>query len=112
MRDGQNVASSSTLTLTVNGANDAPVASADTGSAGENETKSFDVVANDTEVDTADTRTLDATLTVDAVTSANGQVDGIDASAAFAWPRANPRTLSFTIRCTTARAHRRPRRSR
>jgi VCBS repeat-containing protein len=41
----------STLTLTVTGTNDGPVAVADTGSAGENENKAFDVVANDTDVD-------------------------------------------------------------
>ena len=38
MRDGQNVTSSSTLTLTVNGANDAPTVVADTGTVGENAT--------------------------------------------------------------------------
>ncbi|MEA2896061.1 MAG: hypothetical protein QOJ84_1676, partial [Bradyrhizobium sp.] len=65
-----------------NGANDGPVAVADTGSAGENETKLFDVVANDTDVDTGDTRTLTSLGTV-TVTSANGAVNGIDASSAF-----------------------------
>ena len=83
MHDSANATASSTLTLTVNGANDAPVANADTGSAGENETKSFDVLANDTDVDTGDTKTLSTTLTADAVTSANGDVNGIDASSAF-----------------------------
>ena len=37
MRDSQNAPASSTLTLTVNGANYAPVANPDTGSAGEND---------------------------------------------------------------------------
>ncbi|RJT40545.1 adhesin [Mesorhizobium waimense] len=82
MSDDQGAPSSSTLTLTVNGANDAPVAVADTGSAGENETKSFDVLANDTDVDTGATKTLDS-LGVVTVTSANGDVNGIDASTAF-----------------------------
>ena len=38
--------------------NDGPVAVADTGSATENETKSFDVLANDTDVDAGDTKAL------------------------------------------------------
>ncbi|HVL78131.1 MAG TPA: VCBS domain-containing protein, partial [Sphingomicrobium sp.] len=71
-----------TITVTVSGANDAPVAVADVGSAGENETKSFDVLANDTDVDAGDSKTLDSLGTV-TVTSANGTVHGIDASSAF-----------------------------
>ena len=66
-----------------------PVANPDTGSAGENETKSFDVVANDTEVDTGDTKTLDTTLGAILVTSANGQINGIDATSAFSVRLAN-----------------------
>jgi hypothetical protein len=74
---------SNTLTLTVNGLNDAPVANPDFGSAGENETKSFNVLANDTDVDAGDTKTLLSPLGTVTVSSANAQVNGIDASAAF-----------------------------
>ena len=65
---------SSTLTLTVTGTNDGPVAVADTGSAGENESKAFDVVANDTDVDDGAVLSL---LSIDGVT-----VGGLAASAA------------------------------
>jgi len=82
MQDSQGAPSSSTLTLTVNGANDAPVAVANTGSAGENETKSFAVLANDTDVDLGDTKTL-TTLGAITVTSANASINGINASSAF-----------------------------
>ncbi|KAF0190280.1 MAG: outer membrane adhesin-like protein, partial [Gammaproteobacteria bacterium] len=82
MSDTAGATSSATLTVTIAGANDGPTAVADTGSAGENEVKSFNVVSNDTDVDTGDSKTLSALGTV-AVTSANGTVDGIDASAAF-----------------------------
>jgi len=58
------------------------VAVADSGTAGENETKSFDVLANDTDVDAGDTKTLSSLGTV-TVTSANGHVHGIHASGAF-----------------------------
>src|SRR6185437_7766151 len=50
--------SHNTLTLTVHGLNDPPVANPDVGSVGENEIKSFDVVANDTDVDLGDTLSL------------------------------------------------------
>lgn len=73
-----------TVTITVTGANDAPTAVADSGSAGENETKSFDVLANDTDPDTtpADTKTLVSIDTV-TVTSANGAVNNVNASGTF-----------------------------
>jgi VCBS repeat-containing protein len=83
MKDDQAATSSSTLTLTVKGANDGPVAVADSGAAGENEVRSFDVLANDTDVDVGATRSLVSLGTV-TVTSANGAVHGIDASGAFA----------------------------
>jgi VCBS repeat-containing protein len=82
MHDSQGAPSSSKLTLTVNGANDAPVAVADSGAAGENETKSFDVLANDTDVDAGDTKKLSSLDSV-IVTSANLDMNGIDASSAF-----------------------------
>ena len=71
-----------TLTLTINGANDPPTANPDVGTAGENETKSFDVLANDTDPDVGDTKTLVSIDTI-LVASGNGQINGIDASAAF-----------------------------
>jgi VCBS repeat-containing protein len=65
-----------TLTVTINGLNDPPVANPDVGSAGENENKSFDVVANDTDVDVGDTLSL---LSLDSVTvsSSNPAIDGL-----------------------------------
>ena len=82
MKDGQDVTSSSTLTLTVNGANDAPTVVADTGTVGENATDSFAVLANDSDLDTGDSLTL-STLGSVAVTSTNLAVNGIDATAVF-----------------------------
>jgi VCBS repeat-containing protein len=71
-----------TLTLTINGANDPPTANPDVGTAGENETKSFDVLGNDTDPDVGDTKTIVSIDTI-IVASANEQINGIDASAAF-----------------------------
>ena len=82
IEDGQESTSSSSLTLTVDGVNDGPVAVADTGSAGENETALFDVLSNDTDVDYNPWVTL-TTLGTITVTSANASVNGIDASSAF-----------------------------
>ena len=45
-----------TLTLTIIGCNHPPTANPDVGTAGENETKSFDVLANDTDPDVGDTK--------------------------------------------------------
>jgi VCBS repeat-containing protein len=81
LSDG-NLSARQAFTVTVNGANDAPVANADTGSAGENEIKSFDVLANDTDADAGDSKSLVSLESV-TVTSANGAIDGIDASSAF-----------------------------
>src|SRR5262245_28222626 len=47
----------------------------DTGVAGENETKSFDVLANDTDVDANDSNTL-VSLAAVSVSSSNAAVDG------------------------------------
>ena len=49
--DEHGATSSSTVTVTVNGANDAPVANDDTASTGEDSTASGNVLANDTDVD-------------------------------------------------------------
>jgi VCBS repeat-containing protein len=62
--------------------NTPPVANADTGSADENETRSFDVLANDTDADAGDSKSLDALGPV-TVTSPNGSINGVDASGAF-----------------------------
>ncbi|MDF1811148.1 MAG: Ig-like domain-containing protein [Verrucomicrobiales bacterium] len=62
--------------------NDAPVAKADTGSAGENETTSFDVTGNDTDIDSAAALVVDSIGPV-TVVSTNSSVNGIDASGAF-----------------------------
>jgi hypothetical protein len=82
MQDNHLATSSSTLTLMVEGANDGPVAHADIGSATENETKSFNVLANDTDVDYGDTKDL-VSLDGVAVSSSNPAINGTDASAAF-----------------------------
>jgi VCBS repeat-containing protein len=80
--DGHGGSDDAEVTVTVAGVNDAPRAVADAGSASENETKSFDVLANDTDADAGDTKALVALGGV-TVTSANGTVNGIDASSAF-----------------------------
>ncbi|HEX8302688.1 Ig-like domain-containing protein [Sphingomonas sp.] len=51
MRDQHGATSSSTLTVTVTGTNDGPVAVADTAAGTENQTLTIDVLANDTDVD-------------------------------------------------------------
>ena len=73
-----------TASITVSSVNDPPVANPDTDSVGENQTKSFDVLANDSDVDTGDTKTLDSPLAAVMVTGANAAIDGIGASGAFA----------------------------
>jgi VCBS repeat-containing protein len=52
--------SSATASLTINGANDGPVAAADFALASSGTTTTVDVLANDTDVDTSDTHTLDS----------------------------------------------------
>jgi hypothetical protein len=71
-----------TLSVKIMNTNDGPVAMADIGSVGENETKSFAVLTNDTDADALDTKELVSTGVV-TVTSANGVVNNIDASSAF-----------------------------
>jgi VCBS repeat-containing protein len=70
------------LTVTINGLNDPPVANPDVGSAHEKDTTSFDVLANDTDVDDHAVLSLVSIGTV-TVTSANPVINGIDASKAF-----------------------------
>ena len=74
--DGNGGSDTQTVTITITGSNDGPVANLDTGSADENEVKSFDVVANDTDVDDGAVLSL---ASIDGVT-----VDGVAASAAEA----------------------------
>jgi VCBS repeat-containing protein len=74
--DGIAPAQVTTLTISITAANDVPVAVADTGTASENETKFFDVVGNDTDVDVPDTKTLTDIGTI-AVSSANPAINGL-----------------------------------
>ncbi|MBT0963986.1 beta strand repeat-containing protein, partial [Denitromonas iodatirespirans] len=64
MRDASGATSSNTLTVTIQGANDAPVATADVGAVLENSTlvrsAATGVLANDTDVDAGDTKTVTA----------------------------------------------------
>ncbi|HUG25131.1 beta strand repeat-containing protein, partial [Piscinibacter sp.] len=64
MRDASGATSTSSLTLTIHGANDAPVALNDTGSVVENATLNITaaagVLANDTDVDAGDTKAVSA----------------------------------------------------
>jgi VCBS repeat-containing protein len=58
IEDSQGAPSSATLTLSVTGSNDGPVAAVDTGSTDENAAITVDVLANDSDVDTTDTLTV------------------------------------------------------
>ena len=60
MRDASGATSSSTLTITVTGTNDAPVAVADAVTTNENTAATGNVLTNDTDVDTGDTKTVSA----------------------------------------------------
>ena len=82
INDGAGGTDTATVNITVTAQNDAPTANPDTGSAGENETKSFNVLANDTDPDAGDTKTLVSIGTV-SVTSSNASVNGINAASAL-----------------------------
>nr|WP_217346620.1 Ig-like domain-containing protein [Noviherbaspirillum sp. L7-7A]MBV0881088.1 tandem-95 repeat protein [Noviherbaspirillum sp. L7-7A] len=58
MKDDQNAESSSTVTVTITGTNDGPVAVADTAAGTENQTLAIDVLANDTDADDGHVFTL------------------------------------------------------
>jgi len=58
--DANGDTSQATVTITVTGSNDGPVAVADTGITDENAAIIIDVLANDTDVDLSDTHTVDA----------------------------------------------------
>ena len=62
--------------------NHAPTANPDSGAAGENETKLFNVLANDLDVDKGDSKTLKSLSGIQ-VSSPNSSIGGIDASDAF-----------------------------
>ncbi|MDF1753391.1 MAG: tandem-95 repeat protein [Verrucomicrobiales bacterium] len=79
---GADTSSIQSFTIEITPVNDAPVAIADNGSTGENETASFDVISNDVDVDEGATLTVDSIGPV-TVSSANSSVNGIDASGAF-----------------------------
>jgi VCBS repeat-containing protein len=66
MKDEHGATSSSTITLTITGANDGPVATSDTDATGEDTTILIDVLANDTDVDDG------AVLTVTAASAPAG----------------------------------------
>lgn len=59
--------------------NDAPTANPDAGSAGENEMQNFDVLANDTDPDTGDSKILTSVDSV-LVSSGNALINGINAA--------------------------------
>ncbi|WP_422450573.1 VCBS domain-containing protein, partial [Endozoicomonas sp. ALB091] len=58
--DGTPLTDSSTLTITVTGTNDAPVATADIGNTGENSSVTVDVIANDSDLDTSNGLSVNA----------------------------------------------------
>lgn len=74
------IAASQSFTLAA--VNDAPTANSDTGSADENETKSVDVLANDTDVDAGDSKTL-ASIDSVIVLSGNASVNGVNTAGAL-----------------------------
>jgi VCBS repeat-containing protein len=77
MKDGANVQSTATVTMTITGVNDAPTAVADTGSANEDGSAvTVSVLANDTDPDNGDSKTL-----VSATTSTAGATVTVDAAA-------------------------------
>jgi len=73
--DAQGATVTQTQTVTIAGTNDGPVAVADTGTAGENEIKSFNVLANDTDVDSGDTKVLSSlrSITINGVAATSSQ---------------------------------------
>ena len=62
--DSRGAATTSTATITVTGTNDGPVAHVDTGTTDENSSLKLDVLANDSDLDTGDTLTLDSASVV------------------------------------------------
>ena len=63
--DDKGASAEETITVTVTGVNDAPVAIDDHAAIDENESLLFDALANDTDIDTSDTHTIDSVTIVD-----------------------------------------------
>lgn len=74
VRDAAGATATTTLTLTIQGANDAPVAVADARRVGENESVLINVLANDTDVDAGDTLRLVSLATGGYFAIENGQI--------------------------------------
>jgi VCBS repeat-containing protein len=68
MSDNDGGTDSSTVTITVTGSNDAPIATVDTGTTDENAVLTIDVLDNDTDVDLSNLHTVDAV----SITSGSG----------------------------------------
>ncbi|MEA3048564.1 MAG: hypothetical protein QOG84_400 [Sphingomonadales bacterium] len=79
MQDEHGATSSSTLTVTVTGTNDAPVAHADTATTSENAPITIDVLANDTDVDDGHSLSLVST----SVPAGQGSVSIVSGQVAF-----------------------------
>jgi VCBS repeat-containing protein len=79
MQDEHGATSSSTLTITVTGTNDAPVAHADTATTSENAPVTINVLANDTDVDDGATLSLVST----SVAPGQGSVSIVSGQVAF-----------------------------
>jgi VCBS repeat-containing protein len=71
MKDSGGVERSATVTMTVTGVNDAPVAHTDTASVFEKQSVTIDVLANDTDVDAGDTKAI---VSADHVSALGGTV--------------------------------------
>jgi VCBS repeat-containing protein len=79
IQDEHGATSSSTLTVTVTGTNDAPIANADTATTSENAPVSIDVLANDTDVDDGHSLSLVST----SVPAGQGSVSIVSGQVAF-----------------------------
>ena len=80
--DGKGGVVEQVVTVAIAAVNDAPQAVADTASAGENEAKVLDLLANDTDVDVGDTRSL-VSFSVASVSGVPGGLTSSAAQAAF-----------------------------
>jgi Ca2+-binding RTX toxin-like protein len=80
--DGNGGTAEQTVAVTIVPVNDTPLAEPDTGSAGENETKSFVVLDNDTDPDLGDSKTL-VSIGAVSVSSSNALVNGLNAASAL-----------------------------
>jgi len=100
VRDAAGATSSTTLTVTIHGANDAPVAMADTGAIGEGATLNVSaaggVLSNDTDVDAGDTKTVSAvsfgatTVTVGSVLTGTYGTLTLNADGSYSYQATQP----------------------